>query len=634
MSRSFAVLAIGVVALASCNPESPPADGEGGLLAAGIPGGVAAPALSDQDSTPLVARRVWGGPDVDMLGAPSPDGRHLTFVDWSTGDLAVRDLSTGAVKHLTDKGSWSESEAFAEASVISPDGRRVAYAWYDGLWTYELRAMDIEGSAPRILLRDETLGYLEPYDWSPDGRRLLAFLSGGESTELVLISVSDGSVRVLKSLGWRHPANADFSPDGRFIVYDREVDRDSRDRDVYVITADGARETPLVEDPSVDYVLGWAPDGKHILFASDRTGTLGAWLVPVADGEAAGPPRLTKPDIWGLYPIGFAPDGSYYYGVSLSTTDVHVGALDLETGELIAAPTPVDDRRFGNRGSPEWSPDGRYLAYFQSGSLGGRVRDHRATISIRSVDNGETRDITLNLRSLRTIRWSPDGGHVLFWATDRERKRWLYQVDVQTGAVVPLLQLGDGQAAWWAEWSPDAKNVYYRVNEKVGESGWVCRIVAREMETGSERTLYELTDPRGITWSIDTSPDGQQLAFFEYEQEPSGSAPVRLMVAPTAGGMPREVHRYGPGEGFPGSLMWSPDGQKLIYLFFSTDGSPPSVWAVNLRGGAPQRLDLTVQGMSALSLHPDGRRIAVGAGQSEGEVWVMEDFLPGSRTGE
>jgi Tol biopolymer transport system component len=630
MSKRFAILVLGVVALAGCNSEASRSVGGGDVLAAaGIPGAVASTALSEQDSTPLVARRVWAGPDVDMLGAPSPDGRQLTFVDWSTGDLAVRDLSTGAVKHLTDKGSWSESEEFAEASVISPDGRRVAYAWYDGLWTYELRIMDIEGSAPRILFRDETLGYLEPYDWSPDGSQLLAFLSGGESTELVLISVSDGSVRVAKSLGWRHPANADFSPDGRFIVYDREVDPDSRDRDVYVISTDGGHEVLLVEDPGVDYVLGWAPDGKHILFASDRTGTLGAWMVPVADGEATGPSKLIRPDIWGLYPIGFARNGSYYHGVSLSTADVHVAALDLDTGELLAAPAPVSDRRFGNRGSPEWSPDGRYLAYFQRGSMGGRIRDHRTTISIRSVENGETRDITLNLENLRMIRWSPDGGHLLFWASDRERRRGLFQVDVQTGEFEASLHLEDGQAAWWAEWSPDGKTIYYRVNE--GDEG---RIIARHVANGRERVLYRLTLPRGITWSVDTSPDGQQLAWFEYDGEHADSVVIRLMVAPTAGGAPQEVHRHGPDEGFPGSLMWSPDGQKLIYLFFFMDGSPPSVWSLPLRGGAPEKLNLTVQGMSALSLHPDGRRIAIGAGQSEGEIWVMEGFLPGDGRGE
>ena len=43
----------------------------------------------------VVTRRVWAGPDVDFstLVAPSLDGRYLPFVDWNTGDLALRDLA-------------------------------------------------------------------------------------------------------------------------------------------------------------------------------------------------------------------------------------------------------------------------------------------------------------------------------------------------------------------------------------------------------------------------------------------------------------------------------------------------------------------------------------------------------------
>ena len=36
---------------------------------------------AEQDSTPMVVRRVWGGPDVNLWGDVSPDGQHLTFVD-------------------------------------------------------------------------------------------------------------------------------------------------------------------------------------------------------------------------------------------------------------------------------------------------------------------------------------------------------------------------------------------------------------------------------------------------------------------------------------------------------------------------------------------------------------------------
>ena len=77
----------------------------------------------------LTVRQVWSGPPLVALGGVTPDGRYLTFVDWESGDLAVRDLATGKNRRLTGKGSWAQSDEFAESSVVSPDGQEVAYVW-------------------------------------------------------------------------------------------------------------------------------------------------------------------------------------------------------------------------------------------------------------------------------------------------------------------------------------------------------------------------------------------------------------------------------------------------------------------------------------------------------------------------
>ena len=67
----------------------------------------------------MTVRRVWERA-ADTTGGPSPDGRYLSFVDWETGDLAVRDLKTGKNRRLTNKGSWSESTEYAYFPTISP----------------------------------------------------------------------------------------------------------------------------------------------------------------------------------------------------------------------------------------------------------------------------------------------------------------------------------------------------------------------------------------------------------------------------------------------------------------------------------------------------------------------------------
>ena len=107
-----------------------------------------------------------------------------------------------------------------------------------------------------------------------------------------------------------------FSPDGRWIVYDFPPREEFSERDIYLLSTDGSRGFSLVEHPANDIVLGWAPDGERVLFASDRAGTFGAWVIRVVDGQPRGAPELVKPDIapiantW----LGLTRDGSYYYG--------------------------------------------------------------------------------------------------------------------------------------------------------------------------------------------------------------------------------------------------------------------------------------------------------------------------------
>ena len=116
-------------------------------------------------SSEMVTRRVWAGSDVDVLGSLSPDGRYLSCVDWTTGDLALRDLATGKMRRLTNEGSSTE----IRFSAISPDGKEVAYDWFNKGGSPDLRVVRLDGSAPRVLYSDKgALAF--PTDWSPDGK--------------------------------------------------------------------------------------------------------------------------------------------------------------------------------------------------------------------------------------------------------------------------------------------------------------------------------------------------------------------------------------------------------------------------------------------------------------------------------
>ncbi len=184
-----------------------------------------APSRSPADPSTMALRRVWsvpwsgrmsGNAGASRFGV-SPEGRYLSYPDFQTDNLTIRDLHTGTSRLLTNH-SYSESPGRVESPTSSPDGQQVVYQWSN-----DLRVVGLDGSKPRVLYSDSNEEIsARPYAWSPDGKSILAFFRNREdnTNQIVLVSGAESSVRVLKTLDWRTPVRMTFSPDGRYIAYD------------------------------------------------------------------------------------------------------------------------------------------------------------------------------------------------------------------------------------------------------------------------------------------------------------------------------------------------------------------------------------------------------------------------------
>jgi len=235
---------------------------------------------------------------------------------------------------------------------------------------------------------------------------------------------SDGSDPSQLTKTQDNETSPSWSPDGRSIVF--TSDRNG-DRDVYVMTADGNEQLNISNHPSEDWTPSWSPDGKRIAFASFRDGN---WEIYSMDAKGTKPVRLTQHK-----------------------------AADY---------------------NPVWSPDGRRMAFVSN-------RDGNLEIYTMNADGSDPRRLTQDKATDQAPVWSPDGGKVA-WESYRDGNMEIYVVNVDGSNLQNLSQ--DAYADdHGPSWSPDGRYIAYFSNR---DQGW--DIFTLNLETGERINLTNSTD--------------------------------------------------------------------------------------------------------------------------------------------
>jgi Tol biopolymer transport system component len=549
----------------------------------------------------------------------SEDGRYLV------GGAFVQDLASGEQRRWHPQ---SETGALGFGSAISPDGTQVAYEWCPVFQQCELRVGPLNpgstGASGRLLLDPDPGVRLRPTDWSPDGQSILVEKSGtGGTGEIGLVAVRDGSLRVLTPIDWRG-STAFFSPDGRAIAFDVPASDTESQRDIFVMAIDGGERIPAVVSAANDVLMGGSPDGSTLLFASNRSGTMDLWAVPLSSRWAPGIPERLKANIGNVRSVGMTKTGSLYLRTPANEVDIELVSIDLSSGRHVGAPARPHQSIPGTNLEPAWSPDGKLLAYVSK-----RAGDDLAgTIAIYSVITRELRELPpLKFAWAQGLSWAPDGRSLAFTGVPLQGRCGLFRVDINTGDVSPIAHpiplTFEGPF-----WSPNRKRLYFHpINGAIHE--W-------DMTLGSQRTI--IPAPAADAWRnlgpISVSPDGRWIASYERPAELLQAVVIRAVD----GGESREIFRLSEGEFDVVPMPWTPTSDAVIVRKFARPRNAPSrggeLWLIPLNGSAPGKLDVDLSAavdgqLGKIRLSPDGKQLAYVVGKLyKTETWVLENFLP------
>jgi Tol biopolymer transport system component len=306
-----------------------------------------------------------------------------------------------------------------------------------------------------------------------------------------------GEVRLPESTA----EGASWSPDGRWIaipnkegVLLRDVKRDKRRQ----LSAPPLRRI----QGAMPGRLGWTPDGSEIHYVS-KIGPVehsGGWITvaPTDGGEARQVALGTA-----IQETAWAPAGwplVYSTGPYAISGGGPIGpkpALWTVAG-IDSPPQLLLDMR-GEEAGPEYSPDGRELAF--------GLRNNKGVLGLWVVkaDGSHHRRVAAHMIGI-SYRWSPDGRRIAIITTtlSGDRRQHLYLVSADGGR---LRQLSDEEVAGEPAWTPDGRWITYATYE-----GTIKRI---RPDGSGKRTIATLHHKhvRDLLWS----PGGEYLAYSAEE---------------------------------------------------------------------------------------------------------------------
>jgi WD40 repeat protein len=518
----------------------------------------------------------------------SPDRKRLVYIvhygdsDWSMYVIGA----DGKNKVRLTQGDLDYNPTW------SPDGAQIAFSRNGNLWVMRV------SNAPQPVVSDLRQLTTDPKQlvwkiaWSPDGKQIAfdsqmgdpkgtASYNDPSTTEIYLINADGSNLRQLTDNQFID-AGPSWSPDGKNIVFFSNRDGDpnytmkkafSAKSDgafqLYSMAADGQNVQRLTNTTANDMQPDWSPDGKQIAFSSNRDGN---YEIYVMNADGSGATRLTESP---------TQDGSPAW---LPYTDFERVAISLSNVDQIEALATLAGHKDGVTGLV-FLPDAAHLASL-SGDLVLTLWDIKSNQKVNTLTEPGAR--------VYNVAFSPNGELLAVGNPDNTIGVW----DVKNGQ---LLQTFSKRKSFVMKVAFSADSSLLATGGAEGEiSVW-------DVTSGQE--LYTLQAPNSPIGSLAFSPNGTLLASGNAE----GNTDITLWDMESK----QALRTLSGHRGNVYNLVFTPNGKQFIS---SSGDLTIKVW--DIESGQEIR---TLRGHSGyvygLALSPDGSLLASASADGLIKLW-------------
>ena len=428
---------------------------------------------------------VSGGRPVTLAGLENPYGMGFYGASWGrNGDIGFFSFDDFAVMRVPAEGGVAEpliypkegdgtmqphfpadARALVYTRLVGSEGRRLDIAVLS-LDTGEQRTLVENGHSPRVASSGHLLFARDGAVWAVaiDPERLEVRGPTVRVLEDVLVTThlpsnvpsaqfhvaDDGTLvyrpketailaRPPRNLVWvdrqgletplaavpSYYASPRIAPDGRRIAV--TVNADGQD-DIWIYSVDRGTSLRLTTDPASEYFPIWSADSERVAFASTRNGGPPDLFWKSAGGTGAVEPLLADSTVIQI-PTAWSSDGGEILYIqsapgNLSSFDIWVLSLDAER-----TAKPLLHAEF-SEDFAEFSPDGRWIAYFSNQS-------GRNEVYLRPYPNVNAGVTTVSTNGGSMPLWHPDGREIIYVQSlpEKPRERQLVAVPFDDGVL-------------------------------------------------------------------------------------------------------------------------------------------------------------------------------------------------------
>jgi Tol biopolymer transport system component/DNA-binding winged helix-turn-helix (wHTH) protein len=558
--------------------------------------------------------QITSGPGPNWQPEWSPDGKYIAYrSDAGAGGLFIIPAIGGA-------GQERRIAAFGYHPRWSPDSTQILFRGENEQFPSgvdrnsefsQFYVVGLDGGQPAVVLRDFFRQH-SSFDaisaaWHPDGKRITVWIDdparSGPSPQFWTIPLyggPDGGPAVYSEMAlqiqqkfsdlgvqqlreekeWVDDSKFTWAPSGKALYMERTF-RGARSLWQLNIEPGTLRATSvdqLTSGSGLDTGPAVSPDGKKLAFTAS-SGRVSAWLYPfdASRGRITGPGSAVTSPGMSAWMTNVTRDGGKLAFSGVRAGEMRLWVKSLPDGREL--PLFVDGVI---RDKPEWSPDGKRLAYT-------RVRAEQ--------------------------------GQIMIWSADSRQEEPLTSPSIEV--------YGNIQGVY--DWFPDSKSLLVTKVTRAGSST-VWQIPVAAPRAGSQERMI-ISDPAYDLFQAHASPDARWIVFEAVIRKRSLTGPPSSLYVMRASGGP-----WLPiiDKDWADKPRWSPDG-KTIYFMWGRGGFL-NVWGIHFdpQTGRPVGDPFPVTALHSPSLMIPGdvsnveisvsrKNLVLTLGQLSGGIWVLDN---------